>query len=211
MVKPKFLELDFYKEALQKHNEVLNTISSMKMQHADKAEILGYINKNEVSELLRNGKFRAMEQANAEENKLKQKYDTQREYVDPQLEILQRQDWDLKLSNMSNEDLNEFITSLEKNEYTLSNYQAQTIKNRLANNPESVYEGSRNQRIFETYLVTHHIGKEYERTLEWEELQEKKAAIGSVMFTYLYKPSFDGFELIDYQSEYMAAIADYQN
>lgn len=203
MLKGAYLRQGFYKNAMRQYEVMVNEIEGMKRKKVKLSDITEYKNTmiSTIETELKTGYEQTLSDIRNKESELKHKYATQREYVDPQLEMLQRQDWDLKLSSMNDNQIENYICDdLTNNNLTV--YQFGTLKNRVKAITSPSISKDMLERTIMTYELTKNVGEEYKNTDEYSELMQLQKECVNYGSTYLWKNNIleDKNELIDFRN-----------
>ena len=210
MQKMTIFDLPYYKESVDLYRQTIRDVESMKRSRTNNLEITNHINKNlaTIKERLVAGKQEKLQEISTLEKELKMKYDLEREYVDPQVEILRRQDFDMKLASMSDSDLADYVETVISDGYKLGAYQFAKLK--------KIVEESTNQTVHKLFTqllsfeISHSVGKEYELTEEYQKAEAIKVELMQVPTSYLFVYSMqeDEYELKDF-SEFDKLLTGY--
>ena len=202
MFKGTYLRQPFYKEAVRKYEDMINSIEQMKRMKRKLSEIVAYKNMAvaDIEEVLSNGHDETLETISNQMSQLKHKYSTQREYVDPQLETLQRQDWDMKMATMSDNEVYAYVMD-DMNDNILSAYQLGALKKRLKEINSVDINKSALERSILQYELANSIGEEYKNTDEYNKLLQLQSECVSYGKQYLwtYDLLSDESKLIDFR------------
>lgn len=209
------LKKEFYIESMKKFEEAYAEVEKMKQSRDDKRDISDYIERvsNEIESNLKVNRIELLEKSKERQREIEHEHELKREYVEPQVEALQRQDFDMKIKLMTCKDLKSFIDDIEKG-YQLNDYQTKALMIELKerqNEPEySTY--NLESSLMSLYAYSENVlGKEYKETEEYQELEQTIIDCVSYGDKLLWKKNIitQDLEMIPYADELNKLIADY--
>lgn len=211
MEKLRLFETENYKKATNAYKNLLSEIEQMKRSRRYNYEIHAMIQKktSEIKDMLEQGKVNQLEEIDREILEMKRKYDIEREYVDPQLEMLRRQDFEIKLSNMEDSDIKDFVQEVVVGNYELNTYQLNKLVSKLRDT--NLYDKNKLEVNLMVFAEKNAIGSEYKLTDRYQELENLRIELLQIPTYYLftYSPVENEYILTDYQIEPSAMLNDY--
>lgn len=211
MEKLRLFETENYKNATNAYKNLLSEIEQMKRSRRYNSEIHAMIREktSEIKDMLEQGKVNQLEEIDREILEMKRKYDIEREYVDPQLEMLRRQDFEIKLSNMEDGDIKDFVQEVVAGNYELNTYQLNKLVSKLRDT--SLYDKNKLEVNLMVFAEKNAIGSEYKLTDRYQELENLRIELLQIPTYYLftYSPVENEYVLTDYQIEPAAMLNDY--
>lgn len=211
MEKLRLFETENYKKATNAYKNLLSEIEQMKRSRRYNYEIHAMIQKktSEIKDMLEQGKVNQLEEIDREILEMKRKYDIEREYVDPQLEMLRRQDFEIKLSNMEDSDIKDFVQEVVAGNYELNTYQLNKLVSKLRDT--NLYDKNKLEVNLMVFAEKNAIGSEYKLTDRYQELENLRIELLQIPTYYLftYSPVENEYILTDYQIEPSAMLNDY--
>ncbi|GEM_PF-4488267 len=211
MKKMRLFETESYKNATNTYKNLLSEIEQMKRSRRYNSEINAMIQEktSEIKDMLDRGKTNQLEEIDREIIEMKRKHDIEREYVDPQLEMLRRQDFEIKLSNMEDNDIKEFVQEVVAGNYELNEYRLNKLVSKLRET--NLYEKNNLEVDLMVFAEKNAIGSEYKLTDRYQELENLRIELLQIPTYYLftYSPIENEYVLTDYQTEPAAMLNDY--
>lgn len=211
MEKLRLFETENYKKATNAYKNLLSEIEQMKRSRRYNYEIHAMIQKktSEIKDMLEQGKVNQLEEIDREILEMKRKYDIEREYVDPQLEMLRRQDFEVKLSNMEDNDIKDFVQEVVAGNYELNTYQLNKLVSKLRDT--NLYDKNKLEVNLMVFAEKNAIGSEYKLTDRYQELENLRIELLQIPTYYLftYSPVENEYILTDYQIEPSAMLNGY--
>lgn len=211
MEKLRLFETENYKKATNAYKNLLSEIEQMKRSRRYNYEINAMIQKktSEIKDMLEQGKVNQLEEIDREILEMKRKYDIEREYVDLQLEMLRRQDFEVKLSNIEDNDIKDFVQEVVAGNYELNTYQLNKLVSKLRDT--NLYDKNKLEVNLMVFAEKNAIGSEYKLTDRYQELENLRIELLQIPTYYLftYSPIENEYVLTDYQIEPSAMLNDY--
>lgn len=204
----KLFEREYYKKAISLYDEGMKRVEQMKNKREDAKDVAAFVNvqMKAIEEILTVGKEKTIDEIKEKNIQIKKDYHLKREYSSPEQEMLQRQDWDLKLSNMNPAELSEFIEQLD--DYAITNYQYETLKRLFNNNPD---KNKNNLMKLMMYSEKNKVGKEYELTEDWQTNQKLMIELSTYSPKFLWKFSMQEgkHQILNYYSDFNNLLIGY--
>ncbi|WP_267201344.1 hypothetical protein [Limosilactobacillus kribbianus] len=166
-------EADYYKQAINDINKLKDYITREKKRKTSKQQILAD-SQTTAKAILQN--YRQAVHNHIEDletwqkNYIKQFESSKKEYDNPQLELLHRQDFNAKLNAMNDRQLSNYISNLNEHGQ-LTVYELNTLMG-------AVKGKSRLYNILKVYKDSNNIGSEYKNTKEWKAVNSALNTLG---------------------------------
>jgi len=207
--KPTVLELPYQKEAWNLYNNMLNEVERKKRTRENTDDIKFFITQSirDIKQTLNEGRTEAIRNIDLELESIRRSYETEREYTNPQQELLQRQDFDLKLSNMEDTEFIDYVHNRIDNGNRMENYEFQRVK--ASSKERGLQDRLRTKLAF--YAEETCQGQEYRLTEEYQEKEQLREDIQVLSTDFLWDYSvLDGeMSMTPYQDSMNGALDGY--